>query len=88
MNSQTVPRFWQLYAKLPHQIREQAREAYRLFQANPAHPSLHFQRLKGHPELWSVRVTRDFRAVGLRESDAITWFWIGDHRAFERTFAR
>jgi mRNA-degrading endonuclease RelE of RelBE toxin-antitoxin system len=87
MNSQTLPRFWDLYRKLPKKIREQAREAYRLFQANPAQPGLHFQRLKGHPELWSVRITRDFRAVGLVDGDTITWFWIGDHRSFERTFA-
>ncbi len=42
MNSQTVPAFWELYRKLPQAIRERAREAYGLFQANPAHPSLHF----------------------------------------------
>jgi mRNA-degrading endonuclease RelE of RelBE toxin-antitoxin system len=88
MKSQTVPRFWQLYRKLPPEIREQAKEAYRLFQANPAHPSLHFQRLKGHADLWAVRITRDFRAVGLVDGEKATWFWIGDHRAFQRTFAR
>lgn len=87
MNSQTVPRFWQLYRMLPREIRQRAREAYRLFQDNPTHPSLHCHRLKGHPEAWSVRVTRDFRAVGLLEGDTITWFWIGDHQAFERAFA-
>ena len=84
MNSQTVPRFWQLYRTLPRQIREQAREAYRLFESNPAHPSLHFHRLAGHPELWSVRVTRDIRAVGLVQRDTITWFWIGDHSDYDK----
>jgi hypothetical protein len=88
MNSQTVPQFWDLYAQLPMDIRRRARAAYRQFQANPAHPSLHFHRLMGHPELWSVRVTLDFRAVGLLQGDTITWFWIGHHRDFERTFGR
>jgi hypothetical protein len=88
MNSQTVPAFWELYRKLPEAIRQRAREAYGLFQANPAHPSLHFHRLAGHPELWSVRITRDFRAVGLLQGNTITWFWIGSHEDFDRTFPR
>jgi hypothetical protein len=88
MNSQTVPQFWELYAKLTKVIRGRAREAYRLFEANPAHPSLHFHRLEGHPELWSARVTRDFRAVGLVQGNTITRFWIGNHEEFQRTFGR
>jgi hypothetical protein len=86
MNSQTAPPFWELYRKLPEAIRRQARKAYRLFQSTPAHPSLRFHRLAGHPELWSVRVTRDFRAVGLLQGDTITWFWIGSHKDFQQAF--
>jgi hypothetical protein len=78
MNSQTVPRFWQLYRKLPKGIREQQTQLI---------PDCIFQRLKNHSELWSVRITRDSRAVGLVDGNVITWFWIGDHEAFERTFA-
>lgn len=87
MNSQTVPRFWQLYRKLSKEVRRQAREAYLHFATNPAHPGLHFHRLRGHPDVWSVRVTLEVRAVGLVEGDTITWFWIGSHRDFDRTFA-
>lgn len=88
MNSRTAARFWHLYDQLPRAIRRQARAAYRPFRANPAHPSLRFHRLASYPELWSVRVTRDYRAVGLLEGDGITWFWIGDHKAFDRTFPK
>jgi hypothetical protein len=86
MKSQTVPLFWQLYRKLAKEIRQQAKKAYRLFRTNPAHPGLHFHRLETHPELWSVRVTRDYRAVGALQGDTITWFWIGNHEEFDRTF--
>ena len=86
MNSQTVPVFWELYRKLPKSIQQQARKAYRLFQANQTHPSLHFHRLAGHAELWSARVTRDFRAVGVLQGNTITWFWIGNHEDFQRAF--
>ena len=56
------------------------------FVADPTHPSLHFHRLAVAAQLWSVRVTRDYRAVGLVQGATITWFWIGDHKAFDRTF--
>ncbi len=88
MNSQTVSRFWQLYRKLPRKIRQAARIAYRQFVADPTHPSLHFQRLAVSAQLWSVRITRDYRAVGLVQGTTITWFWIGDHKAFDRAFPR
>ena len=86
MNSETETGFWQLYRRLPKTIRQRARNAYQRFRANPAHPSLHFHRLASYPDLWSVRVTRDYRAVGLVEGNAITWFWIGNHKAFDLEF--
>jgi hypothetical protein len=50
MKSATVARFWRLYRALPIAAREAAREAYRLFEADPAHPGLRFHRLVAHPE--------------------------------------
>jgi hypothetical protein len=88
MKSQTVPRFWRLYRKLPAKIRQAARVSYRQFLADPAHPSLHYHRLAVSAELWSVRITRDYRAVGMVDGEMIAWFWIGDHKAFDRTFPR
>jgi len=38
MISRTTARFRKVFAKLPKQIRRQAREAYKLFQQNPYHP--------------------------------------------------
>jgi hypothetical protein len=88
MNSQTVPAFWALYRRLPKRVRLHARAAYQLFLGNPLHPSLHFHRLALDAHLWSVRVTRDYRAVGLVEDDTITWFWIGAHKEFDQAFPR
>jgi hypothetical protein len=88
MISRTVAGFWQLYRKLPRKIRNAARVAHRQFRTDPAHPSLHFHRLATAPQLWSVRITRDYRAVGLVQGSTITWFWIGDHKAFDRDFPR
>ena len=88
MNSQTVEQFWQLYYALPGEIREAARDADQRFAADSTHPGLSFLRLKATSNLWSVRITRDYRAVGLLQSDTITWFWIGNHREFDKTFPK
>jgi hypothetical protein len=48
---------------------------------------LHFERLRSDPRQWSVRVTRDYRAVGIIDGDTIIWHWIGSHEEFDRTFA-
>lgn len=77
-----------MYHQLPADVRRAARKAYRQFQLNPQHPGLHFHRLFNDPSYWSVRVSRDYRAVGILEGDTIMWIWIGDHEAFDRTFPR
>jgi hypothetical protein len=86
MNSVTSAPFWRLYRQLPAAAQQAARKAYQQFQSDPTHPGLRFKRLAHDPRLWSVRITRSYRAVGLVQGDTITWFWIGDHDAFERDF--
>ncbi len=43
MKSSTTPNFWTSYRKLPTEIKSRARTAYRLWRANPRHPSLRFK---------------------------------------------
>lgn len=47
MKSKTTQQFRRPYEWLPSQVREQAREAYRLFKTNPAYPGLNFERIRG-----------------------------------------
>jgi hypothetical protein len=86
MISLTSPYFWRLYRQLSSELREAARRAYRHFQMNPNHPGLHFHRQRTNDELWSARITKNHRAVGLVEGNTITWFWIGNHEEFDRAF--
>jgi len=37
-------------------------------------------------QIWSVRVTLGYRALGILDSDTVTWFWIGGHQDYERRF--
>lgn len=86
MNSATLPSFWDEYRSLEPEIRERARKAYRLWAENPFHPSLYFKCVNVRENVWSVRITQSYRALGIWEDDAVTWFWIGSHDEYERQF--
>ena len=88
MTSKTTGRFRTALAALPPEIRQQAREVYKLFKQSPHHPSLRFRRVHPTELIFSARVTRGYRAVGVREGDTIIWFWIGSHAGYERLLSR
>lgn len=45
MNSRVTEDFMLCYARLPANVREQARRAYRLWRSNPSHPGIQFKRI-------------------------------------------
>ena len=63
MTSRGTADFWRSYRDLPRNIQEAARLTYRKFRENPAHPSLHLERLRSDPRAWAVRVSLNYRAV-------------------------
>jgi hypothetical protein len=86
VNSATVPSFWDEYRKLDGAIRVRVRKAYRLWSQDPFHPSLRFKCINQGENIWAVRVTLGFRALGVLDGDTVTWFWVGGHDAYERFF--
>lgn len=84
MISHTTKRFREALADLPPPIRAQARNAFRLFLRNPDHPSLRFKRVHPVKPIYSVRINRDYRALGVREGDEMVWFWIGSHGDYDK----
>jgi hypothetical protein len=84
VNSQLAEDFVACFARLPDEVKAQARKSYRLWRDNPSHPSLHFKRIHSNEALYSVRVGRGWRALGLLEGDTITWFWIGSHAEYDQ----
>jgi mRNA-degrading endonuclease RelE of RelBE toxin-antitoxin system len=79
MISHTTADFRRDFRELPPVIQKQARLAFRLFLADPQHPSLKFKKLPPHEDLWSARITADYRAIGRWRGDTIVWFFIGAH---------
>jgi hypothetical protein len=87
MKSAVLPSFYGEHRQLSNDVRQSTRKAYRLWADNPFHPSLHFKCINSQEDIWSVRVTRGYRALGVLESDTVTWFWIGSHDDYERFFS-
>ena len=84
MRSQATPRFWHLLKDLPTDVQRLAVKNYRLWQANPNHPSLRYRRLEGRENLATVRIGDHYRALGLLETGIVVWIWIGPHAEYNR----
>jgi hypothetical protein len=84
VKSQVTDDFMACFAKLPVEIRSLARKSYRLWRDNPGHPGLHFKRIHNQEAMYSVRVSKDYRALGLLDKDTMTWFWIGTHAEYDQ----
>ena len=84
MKSRTVSDFWRLFRNLPPDLQRKAYKAYRLWRANPFASSLRFKRVSDTEPIYSVRIGRGHRALGLLEGDTIYWYFIGSHDEYER----
>jgi hypothetical protein len=81
--SKTTRSFRDSLRDLPEAVRRQARSAYLIFRDNPRHPSLEFKPVHPRLPIYSARVSRGHRAVGVLSGDAIVWFFIGSHAEYE-----
>ncbi len=88
MKSRTTRRFREGFSRLPEPTKERAREAYHRFAENPNHPGLRFKRVHATEPIYSVRVSRDYRAIGIRDGDTVIWFWIGSHADYDDLISR
>lgn len=84
MNSHTTERFRKAFDELPKDVREHAKNAFKLFQENPYHPSLRFKQIHPTKPIYSARVGLGYRTLGVREDDTIIWFWIGSHSDYDK----
>ena len=88
MKSLTTQQFWNAYNKLPENIQQRARKKYSLFEKDHTYPSLRFKKVQRNPDVYSVRITQDYRALGVKENNKIIWFWIGSHTDYQHFLNR
>ncbi|MDQ6631048.1 MAG: hypothetical protein M3Y82_04730 [Verrucomicrobiota bacterium] len=87
MISKVRPSFWRAYEGLSPPVKARAKITWQLFERDPRHSSLHFKKLQARNNLWSVRITDQYRAVGVRSGETIEWIWIGTHNEFDNLFS-
>jgi len=44
---------------------------------------VHFKRIHSTKPIFSIRITKDYRAIGVQQEDEIIWFWIGSHSDYD-----
>ena len=88
MTSRTTSSFRKAYSSLPTDVQERAREAFDLFSANPAHPSLQFKQVHATEPIFSARISLHYRALARRADDDWIWFWIGSHADYDQLLKR
>lgn len=84
INHFTSPSFGKAFELLPPPIQDVARKQHKLLESDPNHPSLQFKWISD--DVWSARVSEDYRALGKRFDDKsppeIWWYWIGPHATY------
>lgn len=88
MKSSVTKAFRKKLAELPASVQEQATKTYTLWCLDPYHNSLQFKRVSQRQPIYSVRVSLDYRVLGLLENDRIYWFWIGTHAEYDELLQR
>ena len=78
-------RFWARYQELPTDTRALADKQFALLKSNPSHPSLRFKKVG---KFWSARISAAIRALAVESGEDLVWFWIGDHREYDRVVRR
>ena len=86
MISKTHEDFWAGFDALPKAIQKLAREKFQLWRKEPFASPLQFKEL--FPDVWSVRINRNYRALGRRRGNLIVWFWIGTHAEYDQLLKR
>ena len=81
LRSRATPASWHLFRALPKSIQVAPVKQHALLERSPRHPSLMLKKVKN---LWSVRVTEDYRAVAFEEDGTLVWFWIGTHTGYNK----
>ncbi len=84
MKSHATAQFWKLYDALPEEIRRRADKSYALWQLNPQAHGLYFKRVGQKQPIYSVRIGKEYRSLGLLDGDTVIWFWIGSHGEYDR----
>ena len=84
MRAGTTRQFREAFERLPSDVKHRARISFQLWKKSPWHPSLKFKIINTEEQIYSVRIGIGWRALGSRDGDFVSWFWIGSHAEYDR----
>jgi len=84
MEIKASPKFAYDYKKLPPLLRKKTDERLKLLLENPQHPSLGFKKMKGFPDIWEARITKNYRFTFQIQGDFYVLRKIGTHDVLKR----
>lgn len=67
--------------KLPRDVQKRVPQKFALLQQDPGHPSLC---LKKVGVFWSMRISKECRALAVENQGILVWQWIGGHDEYKR----
>ena len=74
--------FWGFAEELPRAIQKRIPQKFELLRKNPRHPSLNFKKVG--ERLWTIRISKGYRAIAFEREDAFVWNWVGKHDEYMR----
>ena len=79
MEVKSTPKFVHDYKNLPPLLRKRTDEKLKLLLENPRHPSLGLKKMKGFPDIWEARVTKNYRFTFQIQGDFYILRKVGAH---------
>jgi hypothetical protein len=74
MISYTTKKFRKLFSELPINIQKQAGNSFNHFKKDSYYPGLNFKKVHSKRSIYAVRISRDYRALGIIKKNSIIWF--------------
>jgi len=84
LNSRTTEKFRIKFEELPAEIKNLAKKSFTLWKENPYHKSLRFKQVHQNKPIYSVRIGKAWRALGVKEDETVIWFWVGSHSEYDK----
>ena len=84
MEIRPSPQFVKDYQNLPPPIRKRTEKKLRILLESPQHPSLGLKKIKGFPDIWEGRVTKNYRFTFQIRGDIYILRKVGTHDILKR----
>ena len=84
MKSFTTDKFRKAFDNLPENIKSLAKKTYNIWKDDPYHKILKYKQIHSSKEIYSVKIGKGWKTLGLKREEKMVWFWIGSHADYDK----